>query len=53
MTGFVAIVVALLVWAFVPESVRWLTAKGRFAEAQAGAAKQLGLPLASDAGCRR
>jgi putative MFS transporter len=27
--------------------VRWLTAKGRFAEARAGAAKQLGLPLAS------
>jgi MFS transporter, putative metabolite:H+ symporter len=47
MTGFIAIVVALLVWAFVPESVRWLTAKGRFAQARAGAAKQLGLPLAS------
>lgn len=46
MTGFVAVIVGLLVWAFVPESVRWLTAKGRFAEAQAGVAKQLGLPLA-------
>jgi MFS transporter, putative metabolite:H+ symporter len=45
MTGFVAIIVGLLVWAFVPESVRWLTAKGRFAEARAGVADQLGLPL--------
>jgi putative MFS transporter len=45
MTGFVAIVVGLLVWALVPESVRWLAAKGRFAEARAGVAKQLGVPL--------
>ena len=29
----------------VPESVRWLTAKGRFAEARAQVARQLGLPL--------
>ena len=47
MTGFVAVGIGLLVWALVPESVRWLTAKGRFAEAQAGVAKQLGVPLAS------
>jgi MFS transporter, putative metabolite:H+ symporter len=46
MTGFVAILVAVLVWLFVPESVRWLTAKGRYAEARAAVAKQLGLPLA-------
>jgi MFS transporter, putative metabolite:H+ symporter len=46
MTGFVAVFVGLLVWAFVPESVRWLTAKGRFAEARTEVARQLGLPLA-------
>jgi MFS transporter, putative metabolite:H+ symporter len=47
MTGFVAVFIGLLVWAFVPESVRWLTAKGRFSEARAEVAKQLGLPLNS------
>ncbi|HML11182.1 MAG TPA: MFS transporter [Stellaceae bacterium] len=47
MTGFLAVIVALLVWAFVPESARWLTAKGRFREAQAAVAKQLGLALSS------
>jgi MFS transporter, putative metabolite:H+ symporter len=45
MTGFIAVAVGLLVWALVPESVRWLAARGRFAEAQAGVAKQLGLPV--------
>lgn len=45
MTGFVAIIIGILVWIFVPESARWLTAKGRFAEAQAEVARQLGLPL--------
>jgi putative MFS transporter len=44
-TGFVAVIVGLLVWIFVPESVRWLTAKGRFAKARAEVAKQLELPL--------
>ncbi len=47
MTGFVAVVIGLLVWLFVPESVRWLTAKGRFTEARAEVAKQLGLSLNS------
>jgi MFS transporter, putative metabolite:H+ symporter len=46
MTGFVAIIVGVLVWIFVPESVRWLTAKGRYAEARAAVAEQLGVPLA-------
>lgn len=45
MTGFVAIAVGLLVWAFVPESVRWLTAKGRFAEARDEVARLLSLPV--------
>jgi putative MFS transporter len=43
--GFVAAIIGILVWLFTPESVRWLAAKGRFAEARAGVAKQLGLPL--------
>lgn len=37
--------VAVLVLIFVPESVRWLVAKGRFAEARHLVAHQLGLPL--------
>ncbi len=47
MTGFLAIIVGLLVWAFVPESARWLTAKGRFAEARDEVAKTLGRPTNS------
>lgn len=43
--GFVALVIGILVWLFTPESVRWLTAKGRFAEARAEVARHLGLPL--------
>ena len=43
MTGFVALIVGVLVWAFVPESVRWLAAKGRFVEARDEVARQLGL----------
>lgn len=42
-TGFIAIVVGFLTWAVVPESVRWLTAKGRFAEARDAVATHLGL----------
>jgi putative MFS transporter len=44
-TGFIAVIVGILVWILVPESVRWLTAKGRFAEARAEVANLLGLSL--------
>jgi putative MFS transporter len=47
MLGLVVTVAGMLAALFVPESVRWLAAKGRFAEARAGVAKHLGLPLAS------
>jgi putative MFS transporter len=47
MLGFVPILIGAAVWLLVPESVRWLTAKGRFAEARAGAAKHLGMALDS------
>jgi MFS transporter, putative metabolite:H+ symporter len=43
--GFIAALIGILVWLFTPESVRWLAAKGRFAAARAGVAKQLGLSL--------
>jgi MFS transporter, putative metabolite:H+ symporter len=43
--GFIAAIIGVLVWLFTPESVRWLAAKGRFAEARAEVAKHLGLPL--------
>lgn len=45
MTGFIAVGVGILVWIFVPESVRWQTAKGRFAEARSEVARWLDLPL--------
>src|SRR5579884_2785407 len=43
--GFVALIIGVLVWIFTPESVRWQTAKGRFAEARAAGARYLRLPL--------
>lgn len=43
--GFIALAIGVLVWLFAPESVRWLTAKGRFNEARAEVAKHLRLPL--------
>jgi putative MFS transporter len=43
--GFVALAIGVLVWIFCPESARWLTAKGRFSEARAEVARQLGLRL--------
>jgi MFS transporter, putative metabolite:H+ symporter len=47
MLGIAPAFVGILIGFFVPESVRWLAAKGRFAEARAGVAKQLDLPLSS------
>jgi MFS transporter, putative metabolite:H+ symporter len=44
--GLVVTVAGIACWIFVPESVRWLAARGRFAEARAEVARQLGLPLA-------
>jgi putative MFS transporter len=45
MLGLSVTLFGLLALAFVPESVRWLAAKGRFAEARATTATHLGLPL--------
>jgi putative MFS transporter len=45
--GFGAAVIGVLVWLYTPESVRWLTAKGRFQEARAEVARHLDLPLQS------
>jgi MFS transporter, putative metabolite:H+ symporter len=45
--GVAPAVVGALIWLYVPESARWLAAKGRFAEAQAGVAQYLGVPLQS------
>jgi putative MFS transporter len=42
--GIIPAIIAVLVWLFTPESVRWLAAKGRFAEARAGVARHLDLP---------
>ena len=43
--GVAPAAIALLVLFLVPESVRWLVAKGRFAEARRLVARQLDLPL--------
>jgi len=47
MLGVTPAFVGVLIWIFVPESVRWLVAKGRFAEARAGVARYLDLPVQS------
>ena len=47
MLGALTVPVGVVIWFVVPESVRWLTAKGHFAEAQAVLARHLDLPLDS------
>ena len=47
MLGVTPALVGVLIWFFVPESVRWLVAKGRFGEARAEVAKHLDLPQRS------
>jgi MFS transporter, putative metabolite:H+ symporter len=45
--GFFPAIIGVLTWIFAPESVRWLAAKGRFVEARAEVARQLGRSLQS------
>jgi putative MFS transporter len=47
MLGMAPAIVGVLIWIYCPESVRWLIAKGRFAEAREAVAKHLGRPLES------
>ena len=47
MLGISVTLAGCFAWAFVPESVRWLAAKGRFAEARAEVARHLDIPLQS------
>jgi putative MFS transporter len=47
MLGMAPAVVGILIWFYVPESVRWLIAKARFSEARAEVAKHLDMPLQS------
>jgi putative MFS transporter len=47
MLGMAPALVGVLIWLFVPESVRWLAAKGRFTQARDEVAKHLGVPLQS------
>ena len=47
MLGVTPALVGVLIWFFVPESVRWLVAKGRFGEARAEVAKHLDVPQRS------
>jgi putative MFS transporter len=44
-TGALPIFLSLAIWLWVPESVRWLLTRNRFAEARREAARQLGVPL--------
>jgi putative MFS transporter len=44
MLGMSPALVGVLIWLYCPESVRWLVAKGRFAEARDAVAHHLGVP---------
>ena len=44
--GVAPAIVAVFVWLYVPESVRWLVAKARFEEARRIVARHLGRPIA-------
>ncbi len=43
--GFAALLIGVLVWRFTPESVRWLTAKGKYEAARNEVARHLGISL--------
>ncbi len=43
MFGVLPVLIGVLVWIFVPESARWLAAKGRAGEARTAVAKHLGI----------
>lgn len=47
MLGFLPVLVGGAVWLWVPESMRWLMAKGHFAAAQAAAARHLAVDIGS------
>lgn len=46
-TGTLPVFISVGVWLWVPESVRWLLTRNRFADARRAAAMQLGVPLES------
>ena len=52
MLGVIPAIIAVLVWLFTPESVRWLAAKGRFAEARAEVATAAWAAARSRCRCR-